>query len=159
MYREIGIIAQRFALPASLLLLLSFFLRQIGGFYYEMQASFILLNLAIESAIILLFSYRSLRSLNEQSEETTPGYATLFLLFNWTSVLSSLLYITFCFLFFTVLDPGAWRKTSVFFMDILQMEVRPGQFLLMLLLFYLNFSVIWSAIYLAMKRKFNFPKK
>jgi hypothetical protein len=159
MYREIGIIAQRYALPASLLLLLSFFIRHIGGFYYEKQVLIIGINLAIESVVILLFSYRSLRSLNELSEETTPGYASLFLLFNWTSLLISLLYITFCFLFFTVLDPGSWTDTSLFFHSTMQMEVRPGQFLLMQLLFYLNFSVIWSAIYLGVKRKFNYPKK
>jgi hypothetical protein len=154
----IGLISRRFALPAATLLLLSLLLRLLSGSYYQNSEVLLLVNIGIECSIILIFSYRSLKSLDEWDEESKPGYGSKFLLFNWTSILAAIVYISIAFLFFTVIDPGAWTPTKNFLLYHWNIEMRPGPFLVFLFLIYMPLSIMWSGFYLWLKHRFSTAK-
>jgi hypothetical protein len=154
MISKTGTIAFRYALPASILLILTLVLRLIFGYYYQEKDWLLIVNLGIDLSIITLFSYRCMKNAISESE-VAPSQSYLFLLFNWTSVLTSLIFMFIANIFFYIIDPKAWQNIERSLIDMVGMQFSAAQFILLLFIFYVNFSVIWSAFYLGMRKRFT----
>lgn len=157
MLQQAGSIAVKYALPAAILLICLFILRLLMGIYYQPTAWHMMANLALDVSIITIFSYRCIRNyfLDQSEANLIPSTHLSFTIFNITSIFSGLIYITFAAIFYYLLDPGSFLPAKVSMQKMSNIEFTPAQFLLLLFLMIMNFSVFWSLIYFGMKRYFH----